>query len=335
VFLHKWDAPHLRSSLFIGILYALGATLLWGLAFVIPKLLSDFTPIEVTLGRYFFYGMISLGLLLLVERKFIWSYSRKIWLTALLFAIAGNLGYYFFVVFGIKYIGAPTTTLVIGALPITVSLYGNWLRREYPFSRLVAPIVVIFLGLLVVNLLGINWSQGSEGITVVQRLLGLLSSCTALVLWTWYGVTNSIFLKAHPHLSSSTWSTLIGVSTLFLVLFTTAIMVLSGNGRANIERYIRLDSQVLLFLLGSLILGVAVSWGGTLLWNLASALLPVSLVGQLIVLETIFGLTYVFIADFKLPSAFELLGIIMLIVGVVLGINATRRNGTKRRREHC
>jgi drug/metabolite transporter (DMT)-like permease len=317
-------ANYLRSSLFIGFLYALGANLLWGLAFVIPKLLSSFTSIEITLGRYLFYGIVSLGILLWVERKSLRNY-RNIWFTALLFAFAGNIGYYFFVVFGIKYIGASVTTLVIGVLPITVSLYGNWLRREYPFSRLFTPIVLIFLGLIIVNLLGINWSQGSEEITVPQRLLGLLSSFTALVLWTWYGVANSIFLKNHPYLSSSTWSTLIGISTLFLVLITMVMMALSGNGLANIERYIRLDDDLLLFLFGSLILGIAVSWFGTLLWNKASALLPVSLVGQLIVLETISGLTYVFIADFKLPSALELFGILMIIGGVLLGINVTRR----------
>ena len=318
----------LRSSLSIGILYALGASLLWGLAFVIPKLLSNFTSIEITLGRYFFYGIVSLGILLLVERKHIKSYGRKIWLTALLFAFAGNIGYYFFVVYGIKYIGAPTVALIIGVLPITVSFYGNWLRREYPFSRLYAPIVLIFLGLIVVNFLGIDWSH-AEQITLPQRLIGLLSSFTALLLWTWYGVANSIFLKAHPRLSSSTWSTLIGVSTLFLVLIIIVVTMLRGDGLGSVERYIKLDSQLLFFLLDSLILGIAVSWGGTLLWNKASALLPVSLVGQLIVLETIVGLTYVFIADLKLPSAFELVGIVMIVAGVVFGINTTRRSDTK------
>ena len=317
-------ANYLRSSSFIGILYALGANLLWGLAFVIPKLLSSFTSIEITLGRYFFYGIISLGLLLWLERKSLRNY-RNIWFTAFLFAFAGNIGYYFCVVFGIKYIGRPITTLVIGVLPITVSLYGNWLQREYPFSRLFTPIVLIFFGLIIVNFLGINWTQGSEKITVPQRLLGFLSSLTALVLWTWYGVANSIFLKNHPQLSSSTWSTLVGVSTLFFVLIIMLMMALSGNELVNIERYIRLDNELLLFLFGSLILGIAVSWCGTLLWNKASALLPVSLVGQLIVLETISGLTYVFIADSKLPSAFELFGILMIIGGVLLGMNITLR----------
>lgn len=115
-----------RHSFFSGILYALGTNFIWSLSIIIPKLLPSFTSLEITLGRYFFYGILSLNLLLCFELKSIRNY-RNIWLTAFLFAFAGNVGYYFFVVFGIKYVGAQITALVIGLLPITVSLYANWL----------------------------------------------------------------------------------------------------------------------------------------------------------------------------------------------------------------
>jgi drug/metabolite transporter (DMT)-like permease len=80
------------------------------------------------------------------------------------------------------------------------------------------------------------------------------------------------------------------------------------------------DHEIIIFLISSIILGVAVSWGGTLMWNKASTLLPISLAGQLIVIETISALSYVYIYDSHLPSFVEILGITMIIGGVILGI---------------
>jgi drug/metabolite transporter (DMT)-like permease len=74
------------------------------------------------------------------------------------------------------------------------------------------------------------------------------------------------------------------------------------------------------FLIGSLLLGVVVSWGSTLFWNRASTLLPVALTGQLIVFETIFGLLYVFIVEQRWPTGYELLGGLLLLSGVWRGI---------------
>jgi drug/metabolite transporter (DMT)-like permease len=63
--------------------------------------------------------------------------------------------------------------------------------------------------------------------------------------------------------------------------------------------------------------------GGALLWNGASARLPTSLAGQLIVSETLSGLLYVFVADGRVPSAFEIAGILLVVSGVLVGIRRT------------
>jgi drug/metabolite transporter (DMT)-like permease len=147
-----------------------------------------------------------------------------------------------------------------------------------------------------------------------------------LVLWTWYGVANAIFLKMHPQVPSSTWSTLVGVNTLFLVVIVIAGLAVTGDVSASFVKHRESGDSLLFFFLGTLILGGVVSWGGTVLWNRASAILPTSLAGQLIVFETISGLVYTFIADLKLPSAYELLGIATIIGGILIGINATQQS---------
>jgi len=38
---------------------------IWGLIFIVPQFMSGFSPIEIALGRYFFYGIASLLIFLL------------------------------------------------------------------------------------------------------------------------------------------------------------------------------------------------------------------------------------------------------------------------------
>ncbi|EFA71960.1 hypothetical protein CRD_02478 [Raphidiopsis brookii D9] len=313
-----------KSTFWSGFIFAVGANLLWGLAFSIPKILSSFTSIEITLGRYLFYGIISLIVFLLFELKHSWIYSFKIWYTTFIFAFAANIGHYFFLVCGVRYANAEITSLIIGSLPITVSLYGNWIQREYPFSKLLPSILMIISGIFIIHALNFGRGQDSEYLMMQHPFLGSLSALASLIIWTWYCVANSIFLKNNPHILSSTWSTLIGVNTLIQSLFILLMMTIVKNDTiANLSRYVKLgefDNNFFLFLISSLILGVAVSWGGTIMWNKASSLLTVSMAGQLLVMDPIFALTYVYIYDSRLPSVLELFGIIMIIGGVIVGI---------------
>ncbi|HCQ21531.1 MAG: hypothetical protein AN483_01190 [Aphanizomenon flos-aquae MDT14a] len=318
-----------KATFWYGVGLAVAANLLWGLAFLIPRILSSFTPVEITLGRYFFYGLISFILFLLLERKHSWIYNFKIWSTSFIFAFAANIGYYFFLVYGVRYADAEITSLIIGILPITVSIYGNFLEREYPFSKLLPSILMITSGIFIIHNLNFAGHENPEQIFGQQYYLGLLSPFVSLIVWTWYCVVNSSFLKNNPHILSSTWSTLIGVNTLIQSLIILVILMVTGNDTViNFAKYLKFDSfnfdgfdhEVIIFLISSIILGVAVSWGGTLMWNKASTLLPISLAGQLIVIETISALSYVYIYDSRLPSFFEILGITMIIGGVILGI---------------
>ena len=65
-----------------------------------------------------------------------------------------------------------------------------------------------------------------------------------------------------------------------------------------------------------ILLGLAASWLGTLLWNRASHLLPAALVGQLIVFETLAALLYAFLWYGRWPVMAESAGIVLLIAGV-------------------
>ena len=72
-------------------------------------------------------------------------------------------------------------------------------------------------------------------------------------------------------------------------------------------------------------IGLAASWLGTLLWNQASRLLPTSLVGQLIVFETLSALAYGFAWRGEAPPASALAGIALLVLGVSIGVRTFQR----------
>jgi drug/metabolite transporter (DMT)-like permease len=87
-----------------------------------------------------------------------------------------------------------------------------------------------------------------------------------------------------------------------------------------------------MFLAGIALLGVAVSWGGTWLWNSASARLPTTTAGLLINVETVSGYVYVYLARHQWPPLGQLLGFVFILAGV--GLALTRRQTPGRPRQH-
>jgi drug/metabolite transporter (DMT)-like permease len=87
-----------------------------------------------------------------------------------------------------------------------------------------------------------------------------------------------------------------------------------------------------MFLAGIALLGVAVSWGGTWLWNTASARLPTTTAGLLINVETVSGYVYVYLARHQWPPLGQLLGFAFILAGV--GLALTRRQAPGHPRQH-
>jgi drug/metabolite transporter (DMT)-like permease len=71
-----------------------------------------------------------------------------------------------------------------------------------------------------------------------------------------------------------------------------------------------------LFVALMLVVGLLASWLGTLCWNQASQRLPTTLVGQLIVFETLAALLYAYLLRGQVPALPVLAGIALLVVGV-------------------
>lgn len=286
-----------------GIAYAVLACAGWGFAFIGPLLLKAWPAADVAAGRYIAYGLWSLLSLLLVRlRQGAQPFDAKKWRAVVLLTLAGNLLYYVLLSAALQRSGVFLPTLIIGLLPVTMSLAGR-LRAGQGLS----PVYLLALGLILAGLLLAN--QPQPGVAGDGDLLGLLYSFGSLALWTVYGVINADWLKAHPQVGGVEWSSLQGVGALpFALLLFAATPGLP-------ER-----PDWMLFLGISIGLGVLTSWAANAAWNLASQRLPPGLLGQLIVFETVFGIAYGAVWSGAAPSLAVLAGAALLIAGVVTAI---------------
>ncbi|OYD52508.1 EamA family transporter [Thauera propionica] len=311
-----------------GLVAALGAGLLWGLVFLTPLLLGDYPGFMLAVGRYLAFGVLALGLAWF-DRRALAQLDRADWIEAAKLALIGNLLYYATLASAIQLAGAPLPTLIIGTLPVVIAVCANLIDRRsggedaVRWSRLALPLVLILAGLLVVH--GDSGKQPGAALPGGQSL-GLVFAVLALACWTWYPIRNSRWLRARGPGLSRAWATAQGLATL-------PVAVLAGIGYAAWDAITPghafawpLGPQPWLFVGMCVLLGLAASWLGTLLWNKASHLLPAALVGQLIVFETLAALLYAFIWYQRWPTPAEAAGIVLLVAGVSFGVHVFRGN---------
>lgn len=310
-----------------GLSAALGAGLLWGLVFVTPLILDDYPGFALAIGRYLAFGLLALGLAWL-DRRRLAQLSHADWIEALKLALVGNLLYYASLASAIQLAGGPMPTLIIGTLPVVIAVCANLIERRragsidaVPWRRLALPLAVILAGLLTVHADASATGGGPD------YLLGIGLAVFALACWTWYPIRNSRWLRARGPGLSRAWASAQGVATLPLALGAVAgYAVLEALGAVPGAGFAwPLGPRPAAFAGMMLVLGLAASWLGTLLWNRASHLLPAALVGQLIVFETLSALLYAFLWYRRWPSPAEALGIALLTGGVLLGVRAFRR----------
>jgi len=293
----------------LGIIYGILAGAVWALGYVLPLLVSSFTAMEITVGRYLAYGILSTGFWLYKGKR----YSSYVWKMALVFAFTGNVVYYALEVAGIQMIGASLVVLLFGFMPIGLSLFGNILEREHPFSILVLPLALLTFGVMSIHFFDV---QIDRQVGIVQLIAGILVTLAALFMWIWYAVSNSRFLKNCHEVDAIEFSTLVGVCCLGTSILIGGCMVLFMPNQMHLNSLYVTGNEVYALISVSVLLGAVVSWLGTILWNEASKRLPVTLSGQIVVSEILFGLLFIFIHDGRLPHFNEVVGMLFAIAGV-------------------
>jgi len=315
--------------MFIGILCALCAGLMWGLVFVTPLLLGDYPGVVLSLGRYVAFGLIALAPAWF-DRRRIGLLSRQDWRVAFKLALIGNLLYYVMLATAIQLADAPLPTMLIGTLPIVISVCANWrpghVSESVAWSRLAPSLVILCLGLTLVNSSELEHLRATIGNTrsTADYALGCIIAVCAIAAWTWYPIVNSRYLRTHTHINPVTWATAQGLATLPVALIGFALLGIYGVASGS-DYAFPLGPRPGIFVVMMLVIGLSASWLGTLLWNKASQLLPTALVAQLIVFETLAALLYAFLLRGVAPDVRVLAGAVLLCIGVVYGVRTFSR----------
>ncbi len=299
-----------------GVVCGLLAGAMWGMVFIVPELLPAFTPVELAVGRYTAYGVIAAGLMLPRLRGLLARLERSDYTALLRHALAGNIIYYMLLALGVKLAGVAPTSLIIGVLPIAVTLMGRKDHGAVPLRSLALPLLVVGAGITCINVDVFRHAQAVNA-DMGRTLLGLACATGALLCWSWYTIDNARYLKRNPHFTSAEWSALYGLSSgaiaLVIGLVCLALWHEDITGPAS-------GRDWTVFWITTTLLALGASVIGNHLWNIASRRVPVTLSGQLILFETLFALLYGFIHAHQTPRPLEVAAVLLLIAGVVWSV---------------
>ncbi|WP_088279416.1 DMT family transporter [Ideonella sp. A 288] len=301
-----------------GTLFALAAGLMWGLVFIGPLLLPGYPAALQSFGRYVAFGLIALPLAW-ADRRLLSQFTRADWVEAGKLGLVGNVVYYLFLASAIQRAGGPLPTMIIGTLPVVIAVASN--LRDHardgrlPWLRMGPSLALIAAGIGCVNQVELQHLRADPNADFVRYAIGALLAVGAVACWTWYPMRNADWLRAHPDRSPRAWATAQGVATLPLALVGYAAFW-AWNTASGQAFEMPFGPQPERFLALMFAIGLLASWLGTLCWNEASQRLPTTLVGQLIVFETLSALAYAYLLRQQWPEAATLAGIVLLVAGV-------------------
>ena len=286
----------------LGIAAGILAGALWGLVFLAPEMARGFTPAQLSAGRYIAYGLVAAVLLARSWRRLFAGLGWQEWRGLAWLGLTGNIVYYVLLAQAVQLGGVAMASIVIGLLPVVVTIVGSRDTGAVPLRRLVPSLVLSTAGLLCISWQTLSADAGSS-------LTGLLCAIGALVSWTMYAVANSRWLgKLHtvrPHEWNLLTGLVTGVEALLLAVPAFATATSPQDGR-----------EWMIF--AAVVSGVAIfcSIIGNGFWNYASRVLPLTLTGQMIVFETLFAACYGFMWEQRWPTGAESAAMALLVAGV-------------------
>lgn len=306
-----------------GVLFGILAGASWGLVFLSPKITHQFSPLTQMVVRYICYGLFSVGFGMRTIVPLLKNLNTTDWRQLVTLSLQGNIVYYIFLAIGVKYAGIAPTALIIGVLPLTISLMGRNEHDSLPMRQLILPSLFIVAGLTCIS--ADVFINGNETLTSTpsERFFALLCGFGALICWTLYAYGNAQYLRSNPHVSAGDWGNLTGVVTAILAIIILMIGYIISRFQPDHLLALNTDPSLdwLVFIIvGGFIVAFFASWLGSILWNTASQLLPISLTAQLIVSESSFSLLYGFLYDARWPHTLEWAAMGLSITGVLWAI---------------
>jgi drug/metabolite transporter (DMT)-like permease len=300
--------------MFIGLLAGIFAALVWGLNFIIPFMIGDYSIFDFALLQYAISGILGCGFLAL-NAKSVRSLRPRDWRMAFLLGLIGYLGYFLSLTGAAIFAGPIIAPAFLGLVPVVLAIAGNLRERTISWRKLALPLGVAAVGLVLVN------GSGFERASAVQLhslSIGVPLAILAVTLWTCFGLLNQSALARRPGMSASVWTALIMTGACLGML--TFLPIGLTLGVFNIPRLgLQWDVAAPLYICAAGA-SILINLGGALGWTIASQRLPVVLAAQTITMEPTFGTIFGLLIQHRWPTLVEVVGITTLLVGVVIAI---------------
>lgn len=300
------------------VFFGLGAGALWGVTFIAPGLLGPFTTLDLTAVRYLIFGVLSIAVLGSLRYNPFRQLDARGWWRIIGLGLSGNTLFYLALSSGVAFAGSAPVALIIGTLPIAMIVAGNLRRKTVAWRRLFGPMLVLAAGITLTGVAALDGEEGEAGALIA---LGIALGLVAVFSWLAYGIVNAEYLVDHPGTGVLLWTSLTGLGTLITLppLAVAALVV----GRSEPVEFS--DFGVLLF--WGLVLGLGSTWAATWLWNKASSGLSTTVLGLLVVSQTVFAIIFVCLLETRWPTLAETVSVLLIVAGVGWGLHATRRYG--------
>ncbi|WP_322783076.1 MULTISPECIES: DMT family transporter [Gluconobacter] len=298
----------------LGTLCGVGAGALWGLVFLAPELARDFTPLQLAIGRFLAYGIIAFFVIMPRWPVLKSRLKKQDWRALFWLSLFGNTLYYILLSKAVQSGGIALTSLVIGFLPVAVTIIGSRDKGAVSLTSLLPSLLLCGAGAVC-----IGWQALKAPEATHQTSMGLLWAITALLSWTAYAVGNSRSLVRLSTVSVHDWNLLIGLVTGAQAACLVPIALLSGH----------LDHDLMswsCFVGVSTAVAIIASFLGNALWNKMSRLLPLTMTGQMILFETLFALIYGFLWEGRWPRPIEVAAFTLIVCSVMTCVSAHRKH---------
>lgn len=288
-----------------GVACGVAAGALWGMVFLAPNLAPGFSAAQLSAGRYLAYGVIAAALAAPRWRTLVAKLDRSDWIALAWLGLAGNIIYYIFLAYAVRLAGATAASFIVGLLPVVITIVGSREKGAVRLGTLAPSLVLAVIG---VGLIATSATQSGVGADWRDQAIGLACAFGALASWALFAVGNTRRMARLPQLSSNDWSLLLGIVSGMeaLLLAVPAFAVLGQHD----------DDAWLRFLAVSFGVALTASVIGNAFWNGASRRLPMTLMGQMVIFETLFALLYSFLWEDRWPVMTEIAAIAALVGAV-------------------
>jgi drug/metabolite transporter (DMT)-like permease len=296
----------------LGIAAGVGAGAFWGMTFVAPLLLPGVGHTDLTVGRYLSSALLSLGFLVFMAlRGRLRLPTARQGLDALWLSVLGYTGYYLVLVWSVEAVGAALPALIVGTIPLWMMLLGK--PQHLRWAALLPGLLLTAGGLSLM----VMQPDGEAMVGGPGLWSGIGWAVLAMVSWTAFGLLNARWMRRHPDVDSTLWANWLGVAA---GLGSLGLWVVDGSPVGTLVA--RPDFG--LFVAVCVVTGIGAAWVASVLWNVASRRLSTSLLGQLIVSETVFALIYAFAWKRDWPAPLQLLACVLFVAGILASIRAHR-----------